>query len=1781
MKLKIQAFTSNSFISVPLVIALITLLFAPSLYAQDCDFTVEAGNSIQDAIDQANSGEVVCVGQGTYDEDLTIVTQGLSIIALDDGDTPVLDGNSVGVLIEEADSVIISGFIIQNYSREGIEVVSSNGVEITGNTILNNGRFGISNSFEGDSEGLVVTDNMIAGNNLGGITFYPNDGSKVIGNTIEGNSGYALRTGGSAVVTDNIIIDNEHGLWFNGPESEITNNTITGHTIGLVLTTSGGNANEAVVEGNVISENDRALSVSSDNVQILDNTLSDNKLDLEFINSSNNTVTNNSLSSGLAFDNSNNAQVNFTHNFVNNTFNNGDVLFYAEGEDNPAIPSNARQVVIVNSTNVDISGLSFDEVLVPIQVAYSDGAEITGNTITNSPEIVMTLLSSGMIMVWNSHNAVLEDNTVSDNQTFALQINDSENTLVSGNTFSDNTEGIIFRNSNSADVIDNTISGVYNTGFHDGNGIWVVSSENLEITNNTISGNAGHGIHDARISSSDGIVISGNEITDNGNYAIYWFDGGDITVTENTITENGGGFRGGSNSIATDNVITHNGSDHAVRVSHWSTVNDNLIADNQGAGITVNQESEVSRNTVTDNGGNAGIFLANYTDYLIQDNVVTGQEADIILRSVSNVTLTGNTIGNGVLLDTDTHDFEHFDHQMSNNTVGGDALFFANGVSNPSIPNDAGQIIIVNSDQVSVTDHEVEGVTSGIQIAYSDGATVSGNTITGSGPFWLRRGLITIWESENATVEENTLIDGVHGLEMLGSRSGTINLNMINSDVEGAHTGIHLVGSGLSEVAGNTVMESFLNAVRVNNSDTTEISENHISNGRTYGMLLENTDDLVVSDNEVSGSGEDGLYFANSQGALVTGNRITQNGENGMLSGFGFNASEGIEINNNTISNNGAYGINFRVDTVLVSGNTIQENQSGIRVGNPAEITDNFVHDNVEFGIEVDDDAEEVFIQGNSIQGNGEGLVFSSSGIVDARENWWGDDSGPGGEAEDPETEVLADGDGDSVDPNIRFDPWLMTDPLDQQPGSYFAVNAFSSNSPVSEGEILEVEVSIHNTGQDEATQNIEFKDLEGSVVDSESLTLSGGEKDTLLLSWETTDGDAGDGDVIISSDDESSSISVFVMSGDMITVTECMVIDTPGGYLLGDHLTGSETCIEITIGNVFFDGMDYSITGEDLVSSIESGIHVNGSEEKLTNVVIRNVNLDNWGNALNYIGADEGEITGVTLANSNRGLNFMSAVGNKIDSLTARDNSWGLAVGSPFGDGSSANIFSNITAVDNEDYGLYASNSTDSEFRELHLTGNEKGLYVITANENLFSDVTANDNSMFGLEINSSSHSNTYTEVRADTNGWYGIYLKESDDNEFEELTLNENELGGLVINGDMRFNTPVTGNMFTTVSATGNGESGVNLSVGADNEFRELELSNNAGVSLNLASRNENNLFEDITISGGENHGLSVTNGSHANIFSGLAISGQGSEEFHFGIQVGEDSHHNEIKNAAINTSQNGLSLSTDSTVVDTLAISDISGSGIRLWNGAVGNILSDLTLNDNTVDFESIDEADENTVNRMELDHAVLSFSARDVRIHTGNAPDELPGDADQIEYFVEITASELQGADPYVDYVHFHFEAESLESLDENSYGVWRYNDVWNAPQDETYTTGVDTDELFVFAEGITEFSTFGVFNNDVATSIGKEEIPTEFMLSRNFPNPFNPSTQIRYALPEVTDVRLDVYNLLGQHVATLVNSPQQPGWHDVTFDAGNLSSGVYIYRLQAGDFVKTRKLTLLK
>lgn len=127
------------------------------------------------------------------------------------------------------------------------------------------------------------------------------------------------------------------------------------------------------------------------------------------------------------------------------------------------------------------------------------------------------------------------------------------------------------------------------------------------------------------------------------------------------------------------------------------------------------------------------------------------------------------------------------------------------------------------------------------------------------------------------------------------------------------------------------------------------------------------------------------------------------------------------------------------------------------------------------------------------------------------------------------------------------------------------------------------------------------------------------------------------------------------------------------------------------------------------------------------------------------------------------------------------------------------------------------------------------------------------------------------------------------------------------------------------------------------------------------------------------------------------------------------------------------------------------------------------------------------------------------------------------------------------------------------------------------------TGECAEQLIVSIVG-TIYSTNHLLTNVLLTIVQEPhapQLPADVTLAQNYPNPFNPTTTIKYGLPTSSEVRLSVFDMLGREVSVLVNERMDAGVHDVKFDASGLASGIYLYRLQAGTYVQTRKLALVR
>jgi len=280
----------------------------------------------------------------------------------------------------------------------------------------------------------------------------------------------------------------------------------------------------------------------------------------------------------------------------------------------------------------------------------------------------------------------------------------------------------------------------------------------------------------------------------------------------------------------------------------------------------------------------------------------------------------------------------------------------------------------------------------------------------------------------------------------------------------------------------------------------------------------------------------------------------------------------------------------------------------------------------------------------------------------------------------------------------------------------------------------------------------------------------------------------------------------------------------------------------------------------------------------------------------------------------------------------------------------------------------------------------------------------------------------------------------------------------------------------------------------------------------------------------------------------------------------------------------------ISKDSNIdygaVDAVRVADVNNDGVMEWYMAG-------TEPDNTI-FIMTDISDVSQITAQDI-KPLLSIPGVNVAKlrtlyiadpdHDGNLSLMIAGEGNGKIFDVEYKGEgDPASADSWD--VNTIFSVWEYGNLDPTAQGTITPRFFYGHPAADMDKDGKDE---FVFINYSTDFDVWAedayvwVLEIDAVTDIHSDEslIPTGFELSQNYPNPFNPSTTIKFGLPEQTFVQLDVYNLLGEKVATLVNGELNAGTHFVEFNAEELSSGTYIYTLKTDKFSSSKKLLLVK
>jgi uncharacterized delta-60 repeat protein len=231
-----------------------------------------------------------------------------------------------------------------------------------------------------------------------------------------------------------------------------------------------------------------------------------------------------------------------------------------------------------------------------------------------------------------------------------------------------------------------------------------------------------------------------------------------------------------------------------------------------------------------------------------------------------------------------------------------------------------------------------------------------------------------------------------------------------------------------------------------------------------------------------------------------------------------------------------------------------------------------------------------------------------------------------------------------------------------------------------------------------------------------------------------------------------------------------------------------------------------------------------------------------------------------------------------------------------------------------------------------------------------------------------------------------------------------------------------------------------------------------------------------------------------------------------------------------------------------------------------------------NQGFIDFSELGDPAVTTVDAVVYSDSIPGTSFNDSFVASGVA---------SRFYEISVTPQNAGTNSSFNASLRLYYSDFDIQGINENNLKLVRLtNDGW------IYVGGtVNTSENYVEANNVHDVGVFAFADPDSITNVDSKEdgLVNEFRLEQNYPNPFNPSTKIKYTIPSVIAsgakqshfVSLKIYDALGNEVATLVNEYKQGGSYEIEFNAAGLSSGIYFYKLQAGGFIETKKMILLR
>jgi parallel beta-helix repeat protein len=752
--------------------------------------------TIQEAINanETVDGQTILVDGGTYYENV-VVNKTLSLIGENPETTTIDGGTGRWTMLVVADNVSVAGFTLKSsrYYLDDVEIMYHPSIVLSA----------VSN--------CTISGNIMTGGDEG-IALDSSSDNKIFQNNVTAN-GWAivLSSAPRNNIYNNEIMDSMIAVWVlnSSDENRIYENTITDST-GVQVSSGSGNT----ITTNNFTDCFSAVQLEDSNNTVSGNTFVNNYLGLELLSSNSTVDANTFVNDGLYV-----GTAAYGNTVENNTVN-GKPLVYLEGVFDRTI-EDAGQVIVVNSTRIQIENLTLSSTTVAAELIRVDNAEITGNNMSS-----------------NKMNGVLLVNTSNTNVTGNIFEENSAHGYVPAYGFGITAIGITASEGNN--VTGNVISG------NDG-GVSLSSSANNRIAQNNVTANSQFGI---LLAGSDANEVEENSFESNGN-GIHLTDSSNDSITQNSIdasAQNGIVLSGSSNNNLAGNNITFGANGIEILSSNINQLTGNLVTDNNGNGILIDSSSGniLNGNTMTNNSHNFGVTGENPSDFF------------------NNID-TSNSVNNKPV---------YYLISQQDQTMSPDAGYIAAvnstdiRIQNVNIKNNVQGLLLAYTTNSSIQNATVEGCSYGMWLSSCPNVTISDSNITENSEDG-------IWSqgSVNNILTGNDMTENGDGIFSLNS----MNCTVVDNNISGSsNVGLHFQNSSDNLMSGNSITHND-RGILLDSCSGNSVVRNEVANS-TDGIVLISGSSNIIKGNTITSNKESGIELLTGTFGVAFGNdRIFHN----------------------------------------------------------------------------------------------------------------------------------------------------------------------------------------------------------------------------------------------------------------------------------------------------------------------------------------------------------------------------------------------------------------------------------------------------------------------------------------------------------------------------------------------------------------------------------------------------------------------------------------------------------------------------------------------------------------------------------------------------------------------------------------------------------------------------------------------------------------------------------------------------------------------------------------